>query len=102
MNSSTAKCYGKVEQIKDRIVSLSKAYVRPIVEAKKQREWSLGAKVNPASAHRRQVNFHFVDTKSVHIGSIRTFFVAGVQHDDYFLPLIWYGNYFFYVVTGIH
>jgi len=40
------KAYGKVEQIKDRIVSLSKPYVRPMVRGKETKAVEFGAKVN--------------------------------------------------------
>ncbi|MBD0378157.1 MAG: DDE transposase [Flavisolibacter sp.] len=40
------KVYGKVEQIKDRIVSLSKPYIRPIVRGKEAKAVEFGAKVN--------------------------------------------------------
>jgi len=40
------KVYGKVEQIKDRIVSLSKPYIRPIVRGKETKTVEFGAKVN--------------------------------------------------------
>lgn len=40
------KVYGKVEQIKDRIVSLSKPYIRPIVRGKETKAVEFGAKVN--------------------------------------------------------
>lgn len=40
------KVYGKVEQIKDRIVSLSKPYIRPIVRGKEAKPVEFGAKVN--------------------------------------------------------
>jgi transposase, IS5 family len=40
------KVYGKVEQIKDRIVSLSKPYIRPIVRGKEAKSVEFGAKVN--------------------------------------------------------
>lgn len=41
-----AKVYGHVEQIKDRIVSLSKPYIRPIVRGKETKAVEFGAKVN--------------------------------------------------------
>jgi len=41
-----SKVYGKVEQIKDRIVSLSKPYIRPIVRGKEAKTVEFGAKVN--------------------------------------------------------
>ncbi|WP_460686883.1 transposase, partial [Niabella aquatica] len=41
-----AKVYGHVEQIKDRIVSLSKPYIRPIVRGKEIKAVEFGAKVN--------------------------------------------------------
>jgi transposase, IS5 family len=41
-----SKVYGKVEQIKDRIVSLSKPYIRPIVRGKETKAVEFGAKVN--------------------------------------------------------
>lgn len=40
------KVYGKVEQIKDRIVSLSKPYIRPIVRGKEAKQVEFGCKVN--------------------------------------------------------
>lgn len=40
------KVYGKVEKIQDRIVSLSKPYIRPIVRGKEARAVEFGAKVN--------------------------------------------------------
>jgi hypothetical protein len=40
------KVYGKVEQIKDRIVSLSKPYIRPMVRGKEAKPVEFGAKVN--------------------------------------------------------
>jgi transposase, IS5 family len=40
------KVYGLVEQIKDRIVSLSKPYLRPIVRGKEAKAVEFGAKVN--------------------------------------------------------
>lgn len=40
------KVYGKTEQIKDRIVSLSKPYIRPIVRGKETKAVEFGAKVN--------------------------------------------------------
>lgn len=40
------KVYGEVEQIKDRIVSLSKPYIRPIVRGKETKSVEFGAKVN--------------------------------------------------------
>ncbi len=40
------KLYGHVEQIKDRIVSLSKPYIRPIVRGKEIKTVEFGAKVN--------------------------------------------------------
>jgi hypothetical protein len=40
------KVYGHVEQIKDRIVSLSKPYIRPIVRGKETKAVEFGAKVN--------------------------------------------------------
>lgn len=40
------KVYGKVEQIKDRIVSLSKPYIRPMVRGKEAKQVEFGAKVN--------------------------------------------------------
>ena len=41
-----SKVYGKVKQIKDRIVSLSKPYIRPIVRGKETKAVEFGAKVN--------------------------------------------------------
>ena len=41
-----SKVYGQVEQIKDRIVSLSKPYIRPIVRGKETKSVEFGAKVN--------------------------------------------------------
>jgi len=41
-----SKVYGLVEQIKDRIVSLSKPYIRPIVRGKETKAVEFGAKVN--------------------------------------------------------
>jgi len=41
-----AKVYGLVEQIKDRIVSVSKPYIRPIVRGKETKAVEFGAKVN--------------------------------------------------------
>lgn len=41
-----SKVYGDVEQIKDRIVSLSKPYIRPIVRGKETKAVEFGAKVN--------------------------------------------------------
>lgn len=41
-----SKLYGQVEQIKDRIVSLSKPYIRPIVRGKETKAVEFGAKVN--------------------------------------------------------
>lgn len=41
-----SKVYGEVEQIKDRIVSLSKPYIRPIVRGKETKAVEFGAKVN--------------------------------------------------------
>ncbi len=41
-----SKVYGKVEQIKDRILSLSKPYIRPIVRGKETKAVEFGAKVN--------------------------------------------------------
>lgn len=41
-----SKVYGKVEKIKDRIVSLSKPYIRPIVRGKETKAVEFGAKVN--------------------------------------------------------
>jgi transposase, IS5 family len=40
------KVYGRVEQIKDRIVSLSKPYIRPIVRGKETKAVEFGAKIN--------------------------------------------------------
>lgn len=40
------KAYGKVKEIKDRIVSLSKPYIRPIVRGKETKTVEFGAKVN--------------------------------------------------------
>jgi transposase, IS5 family len=40
------KVYGYAEQIKDRIVSLSKPYIRPIVRGKETKAVEFGAKVN--------------------------------------------------------
>jgi hypothetical protein len=40
------KIYGKTEQIKDRIVSLYKSYIRPIVRGKENKAVEFGAKVN--------------------------------------------------------
>ena len=40
------KVYGQVEQIKDRIVSLSKPYIRPIVRGKEAKAVEFGCKVN--------------------------------------------------------
>jgi transposase, IS5 family len=40
------KVYGKVERIKDRIVSLSKPYIRPIVRGKETKQVEFGCKVN--------------------------------------------------------
>jgi transposase, IS5 family len=40
------KVYGHAEQIKDRIVSLSKPYIRPIVRGKETKAVEFGAKVN--------------------------------------------------------
>jgi transposase, IS5 family len=40
------KIYGKVEKIKDRIVSLSKPYIRPIVRGKENKAVEFGARVN--------------------------------------------------------
>ncbi len=40
-----SKVYGEVEQIKDRIVSLSKPYIRPIVRGKETKAVEFGAKV---------------------------------------------------------
>jgi transposase, IS5 family len=41
-----SKVYGEVEQIKDRIVSLGKPYIRPIVRGKENKAVEFGAKVN--------------------------------------------------------
>ncbi len=41
-----SKVYGEVEPIKDRIVSLSKPYIRPIVRGKETKAVEFGAKVN--------------------------------------------------------
>lgn len=41
-----AKLYGQVKEIKDRIVSLSKPYIRPIVRGKETKSVEFGAKVN--------------------------------------------------------
>jgi hypothetical protein len=41
-----SKAYGEVVQIKDRIVSLSKPYIRPIVRGKETKAVEFGAKVN--------------------------------------------------------
>ena len=41
-----SKVYGKVEQLKDRILSLSKPYIRPIVRGKETKAVEFGAKVN--------------------------------------------------------
>jgi len=41
-----SKVYGKVAVIKDRIVSLSKPYIRPIVRGKENKAVEFGAKVN--------------------------------------------------------
>ena len=41
-----SKVYGKVERINDRIVSLSKSYIRPIVRGKETKSVEFGAKVN--------------------------------------------------------
>jgi transposase, IS5 family len=41
-----SKVYGHVDQIKDRIVSLSKPYIRPIVRGKETKAVEFGAKVN--------------------------------------------------------
>ena len=41
-----SKVYGQVEQIKDRIVSLSKPYIRPILRGKETKAVEFGAKVN--------------------------------------------------------
>jgi hypothetical protein len=41
-----SKVYGRAEQIKDRIVSLSKPYIRPIVRGKETKAVEFGAKVN--------------------------------------------------------
>lgn len=40
------KLYGQVKEIKDRIVSLSKPYIRPIVRGKETKTVEFGAKVN--------------------------------------------------------
>jgi IS5 family transposase len=40
------KLYGKIKEIKDRIVSLSKPYIRPIVRGKETKVVEFGAKVN--------------------------------------------------------
>ena len=40
------KVYGKVEKIKDRIVSLNKPYIRPIVRGKETKAVEFGCKVN--------------------------------------------------------
>jgi hypothetical protein len=40
------KVYGEVDQIKDRIVSLNKPYIRPIVRGKETKAVEFGAKVN--------------------------------------------------------
>lgn len=40
------KVYGKVDKIKDRIVSLNKPYIRPIVRGKEAKAVEFGAKVN--------------------------------------------------------
>ena len=40
------KLYGQVKEIKDRIVSLSKPYIRPIVRGKETKPVEFGAKVN--------------------------------------------------------
>jgi transposase, IS5 family len=40
------KVYGQVERIKDRIVSLSKPYIRPIVRGKEAKQVEFGCKVN--------------------------------------------------------
>jgi hypothetical protein len=45
-----SKVYGQVEQIKDRIVSLSKPYIRPIVRGKETKAVEFGAKVNKLQA----------------------------------------------------
>ena len=45
-NQQHSKVYGEVEQIKDRIVSLSKPYIRPIVRGKETKAVEFGAKVN--------------------------------------------------------
>jgi transposase, IS5 family len=54
-----AKVYGHVEQIKDRIVSLSKPYIRPIVRGKETKAVEFGAKVY--KLHVDAINFieHF-------------------------------------------
>ncbi len=41
-----SKVYGQVAQIKDRIVSLGKPYIRPIVRGKETKAVEFGAKVN--------------------------------------------------------
>lgn len=41
-----SKVYGEVKQIKDRIVSLSKPYIRPIIRGKETKAVEFGAKVN--------------------------------------------------------
>ena len=41
-----SKVYGEVDKIKDRIVSLSKPYIRPIVRGKENKPVEFGAKVN--------------------------------------------------------
>jgi hypothetical protein len=41
-----SKAYGEVAKIKDRIVSLSKPYIRPIVRGKETKSVEFGAKVN--------------------------------------------------------
>lgn len=41
-----SKVYGHVDQIKDRILSLSKPYIRPIVRGKETKSVEFGAKVN--------------------------------------------------------
>jgi transposase, IS5 family len=41
-----SKVYGKVDKIKDRIVSLNKPYIRPIVRGKENKPVEFGAKVN--------------------------------------------------------
>lgn len=41
-----SKVYGEVEQIKDRVLSLSKPYIRPIVRGKETKAVEFGAKVN--------------------------------------------------------